>query len=90
MNALMRQLRSDKVPLLKSLTVLPLSLNPEVDQALLTMTDGRLNCFNHEVVPDYLRTKPVPEVESKHVAVEMRASQANLDAINVNNNIKLY
>ncbi|CAL8112711.1 unnamed protein product [Orchesella dallaii] len=82
MNTLMRLLRSDKVPLLKALTVLPLSLNPEHDQALLTMTEGRLNCFNHEVVPDYLRTKPVPDVENKHVAVEMRASQANQDIIN--------
>lgn len=83
MNTLMRLLRSDKVPLLKALTVLPLSLNPETDQALGTMTEGRLNCFNHEVVPDYLRTKPVPEVENKHSVVEMRASNANQDQINV-------
>lgn len=85
MNTLMRLLRSEKVPLLKGLTVLPLSLNPETDQALLTQTEGRLTCFNHEVVPDYLRTKPVPEVESKHVTVEMRANNASPDVINVRN-----
>lgn len=83
MNSLMRLLRSDKVPLFKGLTVLPLSLNPEPDQTLTTMTEGRLGCFNHEVVPDYLRTKPVPEVEAKHVAVEMRANQVNQELINV-------
>jgi len=82
MNSLMRLLRSDKVPSLKALTVLPLSLNPEKDPALLQLTEGRIDTFNHEVVPDYLRTKPDPDVEAKHLAVEMRASQMNSDLAN--------
>lgn len=49
MNSLMRLLRSEKVPTLKGLTVLPLSLNPEKDPALLNLTEGRLEVFNHEV-----------------------------------------
>jgi len=32
-------------------------------------------------VPDYLRTKPVPEAESKHTTVEMRANLANPDTV---------
>ncbi|CAG7722775.1 unnamed protein product [Allacma fusca] len=81
MNSLMRLLRSDKVPPLKGLTVLPLSLNPEKDPALLNTTEGRLEVFNHEVVPDYLRTKPDPDVEAKHDQVEHRSSQVNQDVI---------
>jgi len=81
MNTLMRLLRSDKVPILKALTVLPLSLSQDPDQALVSTTEGRLPCFNHEVVPDYLRTKPVPEAESKHSAVELRANVVNQDAV---------
>ena len=32
---------------------------------LQAMTEGRLGAITHEVVPDYLRTKPQPEVEEK-------------------------
>jgi len=82
MNTLMRLLRSDKVPSLKGLTVLPLSLSQEKDQNLLTTTEGRLAYFNHEVVPDYLRTKPDPEVEGKHYQVDLRVNQTNQDTVN--------
>lgn len=82
MNTLIRLLKSDKVPLLKALTAIPLALSPDKDPQLETMTEGRLTCFNHEVVPDYLRTKPDPEVEAKHTQVELRASQVNPDTIN--------
>jgi len=81
MNTLMRLLKSDKIPHLKSLIAIPLSLSPDKDQVLETMTEGRLPCFKHEVVPDYLRTKPDPEVEAKHNQVEMRAAQVNPDNI---------
>ena len=32
---------------------------------LQALTEGRLPGINHEIVPDYLRTKPQPEVEDK-------------------------
>jgi len=49
MNTLMRLLKSEKIPMLKTLTVLPLSLSQEKDSSLLASTDNRLACFNHEV-----------------------------------------
>ncbi|CAG2233475.1 MED8 [Mytilus edulis] len=44
-------------------------------------------CFNHEVVPDYLRTKPEPEVEDKvNIVVQktaaMQADTAQLNSMN--------
>jgi hypothetical protein len=58
--------------LLPAVSLLSASLKPEVttrrpdrDAELEKLTEGRVQCFNHEVVPDYLRTKPEPEVEDK-------------------------
>jgi hypothetical protein len=45
----MRLLKSDKVPLLKGLTAIPLVLNPDKDAEIETLTEGRLDCFNHAV-----------------------------------------
>ena len=42
--------------------------------------------FNHEVVPDYLRTKPEPEVEEKSQQLTTKANQITQDLAQV----KLY
>ncbi|CAH0385154.1 unnamed protein product [Bemisia tabaci] len=64
----------DKVPPLQNLVVLPLLLNPDRDEDLLRMTEGRIPAFAHDVVPDYLRTKPEPEVEQKMMQLEHKAA----------------
>lgn len=79
-NTLLKVLRNDKTPPLRNRIVLPLFLNPERDEELAKLTENRIQFFNHEVVPDYLRTKPDPEVESTEQMVTTKASQMSLDA----------
>ncbi|XP_054723833.1 mediator of RNA polymerase II transcription subunit 8-like, partial [Uloborus diversus] len=58
------------------------------------LTENRVHAFNHEIVPDYLRTKPDPEVEAreqqhlvKSINMQMDMAQKQITAINkiVNN-----
>lgn len=65
---------------LRNLTVLPLILSPDADEALLQLTEGRVQAFTHDVVPDYLRTKPDPTAEAKMVAQEAKANNVTMEA----------
>ena len=47
------------------------------------LTEGRVMAFNHEVVPDYLRTKPDPEVDDKMMQFQNRASQMTPEMLQV-------
>lgn len=49
-------------------------LSPERDEELLRMTENRVPAFTHDLVPDYLRTKPDPEVEQKMIQLEVKAA----------------
>lgn len=49
-------------------------LSPERDEALLQLTEGRISVFSHDLVPDYLRTKPDPTAEQKITAYELKAN----------------
>lgn len=64
---------------LRNLTVLPLLLTPERDEALLQLTEGRIPVFSHDLVPDYLRTKPDPGAESRMAAHEAKANNLQPD-----------
>lgn len=50
---------------------------------LQKLTENRVMCFNHEVVPDYLRTKPEPEVEEKVQSVVQKATGVPSDIAQV-------
>ena len=65
--------KSDKTPPLRNFAVVPHRLSPDPDQQLLWLTDGRLSLMSHAEVPDYLRTKPDPEVEQaeRQLSVEV-------------------
>ncbi|KAM7288034.1 mediator of RNA polymerase II transcription subunit 8 [Ixodes scapularis] len=79
LNTLLKVLRNDKTPPLRNRILLPLLLNPERDEELAKLTENRIQFFNHEVVPDYLRTKPDPEIEAAELQVTSKASLLSLD-----------
>jgi mediator of RNA polymerase II transcription subunit 8 len=68
-------IRSDKTPIYRNRILLPLTLAPDRDEQLLMMTEGRVQAFNHDMCPDYLRTKPDPEVELKEQQTLLKAMQ---------------
>ncbi|XP_021344830.1 mediator of RNA polymerase II transcription subunit 8-B-like, partial [Mizuhopecten yessoensis] len=74
LNSLGKLLKSEKVPILRNQILLPLALSPDRDQELEKLTERRVFAFNHEVVPDYLRTKPEPDVEKKIQESSVRAT----------------
>lgn len=63
--AISKVLSNDKVPPLRNLTVLPLVLSQDRDEELFQLTERRMPVFSHDLVPDYLRTKPEPDIELK-------------------------
>lgn len=63
---------------LRNLTVLPLLLSPERDEALLQLTEGRISVFSHDMVPDYLRTKPEPTAEQRMLQHEQKVSNTEI------------
>ena len=85
LSSLLKTIKNDKTPPLRNYVVLPLLLNPEKDDALFQMTEGRIPIFNHEIVPHALRTKPEPGVEQFQQQLEARMLQGNADAMQVRN-----
>jgi len=79
LNSLLKTIKNDKTPPLRNLIILPLSLTPDRDEELLKLTEGRVPALSHDVVPDYLRTKPDPEVEIKEQQLLMRANAISHD-----------
>lgn len=65
LTALSKLLGNEMSPPIRNLTVLPLKLSMDHDPALLQLTDNRIPIFSHDIVPDYLRTKPDPIVETR-------------------------
>ncbi|GLH06898.1 hypothetical protein R5R35_000149 [Gryllus longicercus] len=79
LSALSKLLSHDKMPNLRNLTVLPLLLSPERDEELLRLTEGRVPTFAHDLVPDYLRTRPEPEVEHRNLQMEHKAANQSYE-----------
>lgn len=73
-NTLMRFTRENKSQFIENRVVLPLLLSPERDEELFKLTEGRVQIVNHEMVPDYLRTKPDPEIEELEKNLQLKAS----------------
>ncbi|KAA3679815.1 mediator of RNA polymerase II transcription subunit 8 [Paragonimus westermani] len=67
-------LESDRFVNEHSLVLTPIMLHPEVDPVLAKVTEERLVLFNHDTVPQYLRTKLDPKLEVQCLAQSGRAS----------------
>ncbi len=80
LNSLLKNVKHERTSLLRRYICLPLSLSPDRDEELVKMTEGRVSTFSYDLVPDYLRTKPDPEVEQKHAQFESRASAVGTEA----------
>lgn len=79
-NNLMKILRNEKTPPLRNRLFLPLALHPERDEELCRLTENRVQAFNHEMVPNYLRTKPEPDIEEKERALYARSGSLSVEA----------
>lgn len=80
---LMKLLKNEKTPILRNYLTLPLQLNADPDEKLLVATEGRVPSFSHDFVPNMLRTKPEPDVEQRHLALEAKMAQVNADTAQV-------
>ncbi|XP_013105490.1 mediator of RNA polymerase II transcription subunit 8 [Stomoxys calcitrans] len=80
LTGLSKILSKEICPPLRNRTVLPLMLSPERDELLLNITQGRVPVFSHDIVPDYLRTKPDPVAEQKMLQNEQKAANLSTEA----------
>ncbi|CAG2108031.1 unnamed protein product [Medioppia subpectinata] len=76
---LMKIVKKDKTPALRNRLLFPLLLSPDIDEELMKLTEGRVQSFNHDMVPDYLRTKPEPEIEAKENVIVGKACNLSAD-----------
>ncbi|XP_068725804.1 mediator of RNA polymerase II transcription subunit 8-like isoform X2 [Montipora capricornis] len=88
-NTLTKLLKNEKTPFFRNLVLLPLLVQQEADPDIQKASDGRIQAFNHEVVPDYLRTKFDPEIEESEQKLETIATnippeqaQKQIDTLN--------
>ncbi|KAI8501345.1 mediator of RNA polymerase II transcription subunit 8 [Branchiostoma belcheri] len=80
LSTLQKLVMKEKMPSLQNLIFLPLVLSPDSDPQLETTTEGRVPVFSHEVVPDYLRTKFEPEVETREKTLTTQSERLTPEA----------
>lgn len=79
-NTLLKVMKNDKTPAFRNRVLLPIHLSPERDEELIQLTENRVQAFNHEVVPDYLRTKTDPDIENRELQLMTKLNQLSVDA----------
>ncbi|XP_016975507.1 mediator of RNA polymerase II transcription subunit 8 [Drosophila rhopaloa] len=80
LTGLTKILAKEQCPPLRNRTVLPLLVSMDRDETLINITEGRVPVFSHDIVPDYLRTRPDPITEQKMLQNEQKAANLTNDA----------
>uniref|UniRef100_A0A3P8UIX9 Mediator of RNA polymerase II transcription subunit 8 n=1 Tax=Cynoglossus semilaevis TaxID=244447 RepID=A0A3P8UIX9_CYNSE len=75
LNTINKLLKNEKMPSFRNQVIIPLLLSPDRDDELAKLTEQRVSVFSHEIVPDYLRTKPDPEVEEQEKQLSTEAAR---------------
>ena len=83
MVSLLKVLRNEKTPFLRNYLTLPLQLNAEPDDNLLRITENRVPAFSHDFVPNLLRTKPDPDLETKYLQLQNKMTSISSDTSQV-------
>ena len=79
MNSLLNAMKHEKTPSLNKYITLPLLLSADRVEELLKLTEHLVATFIHDLIPDYLRTRPNPKVESRHMSFESLAKRVPPD-----------
>ncbi|XP_038572722.1 mediator of RNA polymerase II transcription subunit 8-like isoform X1 [Micropterus salmoides] len=80
LNTINKLLKNEKTPSFRNQVIIPLLLSPDRDEDLAKLTEQRVPVFSHEIVPDYLRTKPDPEVEEQEKQLSADAARIGPEA----------
>uniref|UniRef100_A0A3B5LD52 Mediator of RNA polymerase II transcription subunit 8 n=1 Tax=Xiphophorus couchianus TaxID=32473 RepID=A0A3B5LD52_9TELE len=83
LNTINKMLKNEKTPSFRSQVIIPLVLSQKPDDDLTVLTEQRVPVFSHEIVPDYLRTKPDPEVEEQEKQLSTDAARIGPDVAQV-------
>ena len=62
------------LPLLRSNSIIPMCLSPDNDPNVEQLTERRLSIFNHDFMPQLLRTKNLPEIEERERLLNSNSS----------------
>lgn len=65
------------LPLLRANSIIPMCLSPETDPNVEQLTERRLSIFNHDFMPQLLRTKNLPEIEERERLLNTNSSAIN-------------
>jgi hypothetical protein len=70
------------LPLLRTNSIIPMCLSPETDPNVEQLTERRLAIFNHDFMPQLLRTKNLPEIEERERLLNTNSVNANPNSFN--------
>jgi len=65
------------LPILRTNSIIPMCLSPENDPNVEVLTERRLSIFNHDFMPQLLRTKNLPEIEERERLLNTNSNTNN-------------